>query len=154
VAGEANFTRDEWQTMRRAVSVVGVVVSLAEGGGDDMREELFAITQHLRGARMTHANQLVRELAGMPFQSGLRPGMSPVDYERGALEAVRAATAIVEARASTDLEAFRGFVLELAQVAAHAHREGGFLGMGGVQVTAAEEAAIERVKRAAGIVTT
>jgi hypothetical protein len=152
VAGEANFTRDEWRTMRRAVSVVGVVVSLAEGGGDDMREELFAITQHLRGARMTHANQLVRELAGMPFQSGLQPGMSREAYERTALEVVRAATATVATRAPGDLEAFRGFVLELAEVAANAHREGGFMGMGGVQVTAAEEAAIERVKRAAGIV--
>ena len=152
MAGEANFTRDEWQTMRRAVSVVGVVVSLAEGGGDDMREELFAITQHLRGARMTHANQLVRELAGMPFQSGLQPGMSREAYERTALEVVRAATATVATRAPGDLETFRSFLLELAEVAANAHREGGFMGMGGVQVTAAEEAAIERVKRAAGIV--
>lgn len=152
MAGEANFTRDEWQTMRRAVSVVGVVVSLAEGGGDDMREELFAITQHLRGARTTHANQLVRELAGMPFQSGLQPGMSREAYERTALEVVRAATATVATRAPGDLETFRSFLLELAEVAANAHREGGFMGMGGVQVTAAEEAAIERVKRAAGIV--
>lgn len=87
----------------------------------------------------------------MPFQPGLQRGVSRRDYERVALEAVSSAAAIVAARAPGDLAAFRGFLVELAEVAANAHKEGGFLGMGGVRVTAAEEAAIARIKRAAGV---
>ncbi len=152
MAGQADFTSDQWMTMRRAMIAAGVVVSMSEGGGDDMLSEVFAITQHLRGARLGHANQLVRELANMSaFQSGLRPGMKRADYERPALEAIRAAVAAVQARAPADLEAFRTFLVELAEVAANAHKEGGFAGVGGVRVTAAEAAAIGRVKRAAGL---
>ncbi len=147
-----NFTPEGGRALRQAGSTECVVVSLAEGGGEeDTREEIFAITDHLRGARFTHPDQLVRQLASMPFQSGLRSGVSRADYERIALEAVSSATAIVAARAPRHLAAFRTFLVELALVAANAHKEGGFLGMGGVRVTAAEEAAIARIKRAAGV---
>ena len=44
--------------------------------------------------------------------------------------------------------AFREFLLELAQTAAKAHREGGFMGVGGVQVSELELAAIAKVRRA------
>lgn len=152
MAGESDFTPDEWLTMRRAVTAAGVIVSMAEGGGDDMLSEIFAITQHLRGARIGHRLQLIRELANMPqFRSGLRPGMRRADYEEPALEAIRAATAFVLARSPADAAAFRAFLVELAEVAANAHREGGFGGVGGVRVTAAEAAAIARVRRAAGL---
>jgi hypothetical protein len=94
----------------------------------------------------------VRELADMPnFPTGLRPGVPLADYERSALEAIRAATAAVRARAPRDAGAFQAFLVQVAEAAANAHREGGILGFGGVLVTAAEAAAIARVKRAAGI---
>lgn len=152
MAGEADFTPDEWLTMRRAITAAGVIVALAEGGGDDMLSEIFAVTQHLRGARIGHRNQLIRELADMThFQSGLRPGMKRAQYEEPALEAIRAACKFVQTRSPADVAAFRTFLVELAEVAANAHKEGGFAGMGGVRVTAAEEAAIARVRRASGL---
>jgi hypothetical protein len=48
MAGQADFTPDEWVTMRGALMSAGIVVALSEGGGDDMLSEVFAITQ--RGA--------------------------------------------------------------------------------------------------------
>jgi hypothetical protein len=152
VAGEADFTPDEWLTMRRAVAAAGVIVSLAEGGGDDVLSEVFAITQHLRRARMGHENRLIRELANMQnFGTGLRPGMRPAEYEGPALEAIRAAAACVVARSPADAAAFRTFLVELGEAAANAHREGGLAGVGGIRVTAAEAAAIARIRRAAGL---
>ncbi len=153
MAGRADFTPDEWMTMRRAVVSAGVIVSLSEGGGtEDMLREIFAVTQRLRAARIGDPNQLVRELADMPnFGSGLRPGMSRAQYEGPALEAIRAATAILTAKAPDDLRAFRTFLVDLAETAANAYVEGRVLGMGGVRVTPAEAAAIARVKRALGM---
>lgn len=152
MAGETDFTPNEWLTMRRAVTSAGVIVAMAEGGGDDMLSEIFAVTQYLRGARIGHENQLIRELADMThFQSGLRPGMKRREYEEPALEAIRAATRCVQTRSPADLGAFRKFLVELAEIAANAHKEGGFAGVGGVRVTAAEAAAIARVRNAAGL---
>ena len=42
-------------------------------------------------------------------------------------------------------------LVELALVAANAHKEGGFAGVGGTRVSPAEAVAIARVKQAAGI---
>jgi len=153
MAGEADFTADEWVTMRRAMTSAGVIVALSEGGSDDMLSEIFAVTQKLRGAGMTHPNQLVRELASMAhFQSGLRPGMKREAYEKEALEAIREATAAVKAKApQEDLQAFCEFTVDLAETAANAHKEGGIGRLGGIRVTAAEAAAIGRVKKALGL---
>lgn len=151
MAGQANFSPDEWMTMRRALTAAGVVVALSEGGGDDLLSEIFAVTQKLRAAGLGHPNQLIRELADMPrFESGLKPGMKRLDYEKPALAAIRAATSFIEVKSPADLASWRAFILELADAAANAHKEGGFAGMGGVRVTAAEAAAIERVRQALG----
>src|SRR5262245_6279764 len=134
-------------TMRRAMIAAGVVVALAEGGsGGDMLSEMLAITQKVRGAGLDHPNQLVRELAAMAhFQSGMRPDMRRGEYEEQALPAMRAAAAMVKAKAPGDLTAYRSFLLDLAETAASAHKEGG------IRVTPAEAAAVARVRKALGI---
>lgn len=150
VAGEADFRPDEWQAIQRAVTVAGVLVAYAEGGGDDIRDEVFAITQLLSAARQD-VNQLVREAVRVRFQPGIVPGMRYADYEAPALEAIHAAVAAIQARSPEDVAPFQAFLLSLAEAAANAHKEGGFAGIGGTRVSAAEAAAIDRVKRAAGI---
>lgn len=46
-----------------------------------------------------------------------------------------------------DAEAYRRFVLDVARAAAEAHKEGGFVGIGGKQVSEAEQAAIDDIAR-------
>lgn len=151
MAGEADFTPHEWLTVRRAAIAAGVIVAQSEGGGDDMMTEIFAVQQHLHAARRS-PNQLVRELAAArQFGTGMRPGMRRDEYEEAALETIRSAIQIVAQRAPADLAVFRQLVIQVAEVAANAHEEGGFAGVGGVRVTAAEAAAIARVRRACGL---
>lgn len=152
MAGEADFTPDEWVMMRRAMTSAGYIVAQSEGGGAEMLSEILAVTQRLSGAGRGHPNQLVRELAAMAHvQTGMRPGMKPSQYEEQSLSTIRTATALVATKAPGDLQAFRAFVVDLAEAAANAHKEGGFGGLGGVRVTAAERAAISRVKKALGL---
>lgn len=149
MAGKTDFTADEWMTMRRAMMGAAVFVSVSDGGKEDMISEMRAISDHLMAAERGHSCQLVRELSVFRhFESGIRLGMSVRQVEADALGAMRAATAIVQARAPEDLETFREFLISLAETAANAHREGGFMGFGGTRVSAAEAAAIEKVKQA------
>jgi hypothetical protein len=151
MAGRDDFTPDEWVTMRRAVTSAGYVVARAEGGGSDMLSEVLAITQRLSSAGRNHPNQLVRELAAMAHvQSGMRPELKPREYEAESLTAIRTAAEVVARKAPGDLQAFRSFVVDLAEAAAAAHKEGGLGGLGGIRVTAAEAAAIDRVRKALG----
>jgi hypothetical protein len=149
VAGKSDFTADEWMTMRKAMMGAAVFVSVSDGGKADMISEMRAVSDHLMEAQGGHPCQLVRELSRFRhFQSGIRLGMSVREVEAEVLGAMREATAMVGARAPEDLEAFREFLIELAETAANAHREGSFMGFGGSKVSAAEAAAIEKVKQA------
>jgi hypothetical protein len=61
-------------------------------------------------------------------------------------ERMGAALAILQAKAApADVDAYRGFVLAVVQSVAEAHREGGFAGMGGQEVSEREQAALDEI---------
>lgn len=150
MAGQTDFTLDEWTTMQRALVAAGVLVSLAEGVVD--ADEILALMDRLGAARTGHPNPLVRELARMDnFATGLQHGTTFADYRGPGLELIRSAAAAVARKAPADLPAYCGFVIELGEAVAYANKEGGFLGLGGQRRTPAEAAAIESLKRALGV---
>ena len=63
MAGRTDYSHDEWMELRRAMMGAAVLVSLAEGGGEDMIPEMLAVSEHLLSARRGHKSQLCRELA-------------------------------------------------------------------------------------------
>ena len=65
-----------------------------------------------------------------------------------AIEAVRQAAATVEQKAPLEATAFKGWLLKIASRVAEAAKEGGFLGIGGVPVSAAERAALDEITAA------
>jgi hypothetical protein len=61
------------------------------------------------------------------------------------------AIAILQTRASpAEVDAYKRFVMTIAQAVASAHKEGGFLGIGGTQVTEAENQALDEISTALG----
>ena len=61
-------------------------------------------------------------------------------------ERLRQAVRILEQKASpAEVEEYKRFVMTLAREAANANREGGFLGMGGEQVSEGEQAALDEI---------
>jgi hypothetical protein len=68
------------------------------------------------------------------------------------LECVRAAVDLVAQKASpAEAGVYRKMLVDIAERAANASKEGGFLGFGGVHVSDSEHSFINEVKRAAGI---
>ena len=67
------------------------------------------------------------------------------------LEDARAAASILGAKASAaEAEEYRQWTLSIAEKVANAATEGGFLGLGGVQVTPAEKSLILDIRKALG----
>jgi hypothetical protein len=59
--------------------------------------------------------------------------------------------ATLEAKASPgEVDAYKTFVMTVAQAAAGAHKEGGFLGIGGQQISDAENQALDEISGALG----
>ena len=73
------------------------------------------------------------------------------DLSIAVTERLREALEILQQKASPEeVEAYKRFVLSLAEAAAKAHKEGGFIGIGGKEVSESEQAALDEIKAALG----
>lgn len=123
MAGKSDFTEQEWETLHKGVTGAGLLVSVSDRSFFDSFKEAGALARHLAGARKDSSSQLVRELAetrGMGF--GVTS--SPAEIESETLEALRSSVATLESKAPDEVEAYKSFVLDVAESVAEA-AEGG-----------------------------
>ena len=130
MAGKTDFTEQEWETLHKGVTGAGLLVSVSDRGFFDSFKEAGALAKHLAGARKDSSSQLVRELAETRG-TGFGVTSSPDEIESETLEALGAAVATLESKASDEVEAYKSFVLDVAQSVAEA-AEGGSEVEGGV----------------------
>jgi hypothetical protein len=148
---KADFNAEEWSTVVEAPLYAAMRVISADRGGT-VRETL-ALSRVYQEARAGHGeSELLDELLKSP------PSIDP-DQIRGAggnigavaSERLREAVSILEAKAAPeDVDAYKRFVMTAAQAVASAHKEGGFLGIGGKQISDAENQALDEISRALG----
>src|ERR671917_40770 len=112
MAGKADFTEQEWESLHKGVTGAGLLVSVSDRGFFDAFKEAGALARHLAGARQSSSSGVVRELAqerGM----GFGVGSSPDEVERETLESLRTAVSALEQKAPDEVDDYRGFVLEV-----------------------------------------
>ncbi len=151
MTSKADFNAEEWSTLAEGPLLAGIRVVTSERGGT-IRES-FAMSKVYAAARQSQGESaLLDELVATP------PAMDPQKLQQGGDdpaaavgERLRAAVGILGEKAATeDVEAYRRFVLAVAQAAAEAHKEGGFVGIGGKQVSAQEQAALDEIRSVLG----
>jgi hypothetical protein len=126
--------------------VTAMLVIQADRGGT-MRETV-ALSRAYAHARETRQEPLIQAILDTPPKAGAGDGEGPAERppEEG-LDLLRRAIGILE-RLATDAEVvtYKQFVWGVAQAVAHAHREGGFLGIGGVEVSESEQVVLDEVE--------
>jgi hypothetical protein len=137
VAGKADFTEQEWETMQKGVTGAAFLVSLADRGFFDTFKEVGALGKHLSQAREKSASPLVRELAEVRG-TGFGLTSSPDEVEKGTVEALRSSLATLQAKAPDEAQAYSTFVLEVANSVADAAKD----------IGAKETDAIDKIKAA------
>lgn len=158
MATQADFTTEEWTKLYRAPLVAGMGVSLADIGGPiEMSKESLAAMQ--TALAPTESEGLVVELsAGLKVvldehqnpMSDIKPD-SGTDPRQMLLDELAEANRIVTAKASPDeASAYRAWVVRSAKKAAEAAKEGGFFGIGAVQVSEGEQTFLTKVEQAMG----
>jgi hypothetical protein len=116
------------------------MVALADRGGS-FRESL-ALGKAYAAARSEGGSELLEELVASP------PSLNPESVKQPDQipEQIREAVRTVEEKATPEeAEEYRQFLLRLADIVAHAHKEGGVLGIGGKEVSPEEQAALDRL---------
>ncbi len=147
---KADFNADEWAKVVEGPLLAGMQVIIADRGGT-IRESMAMGQVYAQARRQQGAGELLDELVATP------PAMDPArmrsagDVGRASSEGLREALALLEQKASPDeVDAYRGFVRAVADAVAHAHKEGGFLGVGGKEVSAEEQAALDEIEATLG----
>jgi hypothetical protein len=137
MARKEDFTEQEWESLQKGVTGAGLLVSLSDRGFFDSFKEAGALGRHVAQAKKGGASELVRELADI-HGTGFGLTLSPDAVEGQTLEALRSAKATLASKAPDELDAYRQFVLEVAQSVADAAGGG----------ESAESGAIEKVRSA------
>jgi hypothetical protein len=138
MAQKSDFTEQEWDQLRKGATGAGLLVSVSDRSFFDGFKEAGSLAKHLAGGR-SGSSELIRELSrerGMGF--GVTS--SPQEIESEALEALRSAVATLEAKAPDEVEAYKSFVLDLAEGV-------GTAAGGGDEV---ESGAVEKIRSALG----
>lgn len=135
----AELTEEEQETLRKGVMGAGLLVSVSERGFFDTFKEAGALAKHVAQARENTSSEIVRRLAeGRGTGFGMRS--SPQEVEGETLEALRSAIETLEAKAPEEVDAYRRFVIEVAESVAGAAGGGG----------GAEAEALAKIKSALG----
>lgn len=153
---KTDFSEDEWTRITRAPFVAGMAISMSDPGGPiEIGKESVAM---LRAATApTSREQLVTEVAleisaasqhkQNPLK-GYKPSKddpaSVLDQVVAELVAVR--DIVAEKATPAETEAFGLWLVDVAQAAAEAGKEGGFMGIGAVRVSDREETMLERLR--------
>jgi hypothetical protein len=139
MATKADFTEEEWETLRTGVSGAGVLIALSDRDFTDTFGEAGALAKYLTGQRDKGASELVRQLAA-DRPKGFGFTASPQEVEQETMEALRGAKRSLAEKAPDEADAYRQLVLGVIHAVAEA--KGG--------VSAEETAAIAKVEEALG----
>lgn len=159
----ADYTDEEWETLKQAPVQVGVAVMAASPGGLlHTVEEYSALLDAIGKGVPSDTNELVRALAAEAEARELdwaeeHAGAMDQQVNRGtmqaeALESCQRAAAILAAKTSdAEAEGYKRWLLLVGQHVAEAAKEGGVLGIGGRLVSREEDATLNQVAAALGI---
>ena len=145
------FNADEWEQITQGPPLAALLVITASRGGS-LRESLSVgdVYKDARGSK--DAPELVQELLGSPPRLDPGKASSSEELRTQTTGRLRKAATLVEERATDEeADAYKRFVIDVAQRAAERHKEGGFLGVGGKRVSDAEAAALAEIAAALDI---
>jgi hypothetical protein len=159
MTSKADFTDEEWTRLKRAPFVSGMAISIADPGGpiEAFKETSATLKSVLAAAEgggrgelvdgvarevSAEARQRKSPLAGFKPSSGATAGIEILDE-------LRAVNRILEGKATgEEAAAFREWLLQTAQAAADAAKEGGFMGFHAERVSEGEQRMLDNLREA------
>jgi hypothetical protein len=138
------FSPEEWTSLLEGPPSAGMIVVVASRGGTF--RETFAMSKAYLEARKLHGeSELLDEIVAAKPKADHTRYHSPEEMRDHGLQHLRDAVALLEGKATAEeVDAYRRFVLALANKVAAAHREHG------ESVSPAEAAAIDQIAAALG----
>lgn len=155
---KSKFNDDEWVILQRGALYTTALIMLADHSGGAGREKEIRALQATLSDAVTSAGPA--ELNSLLFRENITESVvndvvksfrrnDEAETRTALLNSVTSAVGIAKAKApKADAIAYQGLLLAVAQQVAGAAKEGGFLGMGGTNVSGDEKAMIDSIAAA------
>jgi len=149
------YTPEEWSALTAAPMMAGMLITTADISGPvGLVQEASAIARATIEEGGRSSSMIVKTIA-----ADLRANKPPapdLPKDRAAAQAAlidrcKHAAAIVAEKAPDQTDAFKNWLVEVADKTAHASKEGGFLGFGGTRVSTGERTALDALRSALGL---
>ena len=151
---QTDYTPEEWKTVSAAPVMAGLLVTVSDLSGPiGTAKEAIAVVRGVIDAAAGTSNELIKAVAeGIKAQGG-KPDMPDLQGDRGAvrtalIDGCRQALSVVMQKSPAEAGEYKEWLTSLAQKTAEASKEGGFLGIGGVQISDDEKAAVNELDSA------
>lgn len=142
---KADFNAEEWSLVLEGPPLAAIRVIVADRGGT-IRESL-SIGKVYASEQQNDANtELLDAIVQDRPELDAKRFAQPEEAKGAAMERLGEALAVVE-RVGTAIEVddYKRFVYAVAERVARAHKEGGFLGIGGKEISADEREALREI---------
>jgi hypothetical protein len=145
MASKADFNAQEWSTVVEAPVLAGMRVVRA-GRGGTIRESLAIGKVYTEARKSQGQNEFLDELVASPPTAP--QDIQPTDDPSAVVKTrLREALRIVDEKGSPDdADAYRTFIVAVGRAAAEAHKEGGFIGIGGKRISEEEQKALDEIQ--------
>jgi Bacterial protein of unknown function (DUF937) len=146
-----SFAETEWTKVRRApVAAMYVVAAASPSGPVGLSKEFSAAAEAmtLAGKAASPTSLVANAFGGGVEKEDFETLQKEKPDSERLLAEIHDAYVVVSEKGAPEAAGFREFVMKVAQSTAEATKEGGFLGIGGVRVTAEEKQAIDRIRTA------
>jgi hypothetical protein len=143
---KADFNAEEWSAVVEAPLLAGLRVIAADRGGT-IRESMAMGQVYSHARERRGDSELLDEIVSSPPALDQERVKQAGDIAAASSGRLREGLAILRQKAtSEEVDAYRNFVMDVAEAAAKAHKEGGFIGIGGKQVSDKEQAALDELE--------
>ncbi len=144
MTAKSDFTDEEWELVSEGPVTAGMIVLTAQSGGSI--RETFALAKAYAEARGQHGESELLDVlvSEKPDFDRHRYSTPELLRELGVQRIGEAAKLLEQKATSAELEAYRRFVLAVAERVAGAHREDG------QQVSPAEQEAVDAIRTSLG----
>jgi len=145
MTSKSDFTTEEWQLVLEGPPSAGMIVVTAQRGGS-LRETIAMAKSYVEARQQHGKSELLDDIVAAKPERDHTHYHSLEELKTHGLQHLRDAVALLGTKASVEeIGEYRRFILTLSQHVAAAHREHG------VEVSEAEQAAIDDITEALGV---
>jgi hypothetical protein len=153
-----DYTSEEWKAISSAPMAAGLLVTLSDASGPvGIAKEAYAAGKAITDSARGDAPEIVKALAESVKSGGGRPELPVVptgdraQMKVALIGTINTAVGAVERKSPGEADGYKRWLASVAENVSQASKEGGFLGIGGTQVSREEQEALDQLNDLLGV---